>query len=70
MWSLCLAEEERGPGYHRAARDFSLIMQVPTDVLDEGEESDDNPTISNSSKSLFQSRFKEDVSNLSLKVRL
>lgn len=37
-------------------------MQVPADVLDKGAESNNDSTISNNSKSLFKSYFKEDRS--------
>ena len=62
MWSLCLAEEERGTDYYRAIRNPSFAMQEPADVLDEGAESDNDSTISDSSEGSFKSHFKEEVS--------
>lgn len=63
MWSLCLAEKERGTDHRRAVRKSSLAMQEPADVLEKGAESDYDSTISNSSKSSFRSYFEEDGSN-------
>jgi hypothetical protein len=59
MWSLCLAEEERRTDHHRAIRNSSFAMQEPADVLDEGAESDNDSTISDSSESSFESYFEE-----------
>jgi hypothetical protein len=63
VWSLRLAEEERGTNHHRANRNSSLAMQEPAHVLDKGVESDDDSTISNSSESLFESHLEEDGSD-------